>query len=151
MAHLPSDISTSLAHLSRVDSPDSLACWTTTNSALPVTVVIEPAGEPDRHVLETIDAIVVDSEALVAKAAEYLRDELKRGAISLTAADSELVHATDDIVAVPEAVVWSEGSWMVRFGESSLSIGAELGIGVNFVSGSPVSIELLDDDEPIDE
>jgi hypothetical protein len=120
------------------------ACWA---ADLPgggtVSILIEPPAAPTSEARETAAGVIADFAALAEAAAEYLVAELAAPEWGLDAAD--LGRLTTHAFAVPEAVVWEDGTWMLRFAECDLHVGADYGIGVNFVGTGPVGVEDLSD------
>lgn len=49
-------------------------------------------------------------------------------------------------LAAPEAIVWADRTWAIRFAESGLRIADPYGILVTFDGTRPVDIEGLDDE-----
>ena len=80
-------------------------------------------------------------------AADYLRQQLREPRFGLSAAE---LSALDDVpFGDPEAVVWADGSWLLRFAESSLEMADPFGVGVRFEGMTPSAVEDLSDAEPI--
>lgn len=121
---------------------DEFACWA---ADLPgggtVSVLVEPAGPATTESIETAAAVIADFAALADEAAVYLTGELAEPAWGLDAADR--ARLAPPLFAMPEAVVWEDGTWMLRFAQCELAMGAEYGIGVNFVGRQPVGVEDL--------
>jgi len=127
---------------------EEFACWA---ADLPgggtVSILIEPPAAPTDEAVETAAGVIADFAALAEAAAVYLVAELAAPEWGLDAADlGRLSTAAFDM---PEAVVWEDGTWMLRFADCDLQVGADYGIGVNFVGTQPVGVEDLSDaDEP---
>jgi hypothetical protein len=139
---------------SRVDADDSIACWTATvdvegdGSARQVSLVIEPAAVPDSAVLELAADVSVRFGEFARVAADYLRDGLRDPRHGLDGVELGLLDAEEAPFGEPEAVVWADGTWMLRFAESRLDIADPFGIGVLFTGETPDAIEDLSEAEP---
>lgn len=64
---------------------------------------------------------------------------------------SELVEldATESLFGEPEAVIWADGTWLLRFAESRLEMADPFGIGVLFAGTTPYAVEDLSGAEPV--
>ncbi|WEG08900.1 hypothetical protein PU630_16920 [Microbacterium horticulturae] len=142
----PLDAAGTMLHSTAVT--DEFACWA---AELPaggsVSILTEPPSVPTSETLATAAGIIADFAALAEAAARYLVAELATPEWGLDAAD--LGRLSTDAFDVPEAVVWEDGTWMLRFAECDLQVGAEYGIGVNFVGTAPVGVEDLSDADEV--
>ncbi len=133
----------------RVDSPNALPCWAP--SSEPVSIVVEPPADPGESVIDLAARVAIELERFAGRAVDFLCDGLQDPQYGLTPDEIALLSAAERPFGSPEAVIWGDGTWMIRFGESSLRIAEEFGIGVNFNGEQPVSIENLSDAEYVDE
>lgn len=151
MTSLPDVIALDGADLIRIDAPDDIACWTGGigggDGGWTVSIIAEPAEEPTAAAREAAQGVVDEFATLVDAATAFLREELAGPALS--GADRELLHAEDAPFGAPEAVVWQDGTWMLRFAETGLEIGADYGIGVMFAGRVPVAVEDLSDPDEV--
>ncbi|MGN8026768.1 hypothetical protein [Microbacterium sp. 22242] len=150
---LPDTIDLDGATLIRVDAPDDIACWTAGidggDGGATVSIIAEPAEEPSAEAREAAQGIVSDFAALSDAAIRYLVDELAGPHGALTDEDRALLTAEEPPLGAPEAVVWQDGTWMMRFAECGLSIGEEYGVGVMFAGSRPVAVEDLSDPDEL--
>lgn len=148
---LPDAIELDGATLIRIDAPEEVACWTAGveggDGGWTVSIVVEPAEAPSPEARETAQGIVAEFGALAAAAVAFLADEL--AGPSLSAVDHALLAAEEPPFGAPEAVVWQDGTWMMRFAESGLEIGDEFGVGVMFAGRTPVAVEDLSDPDDV--
>lgn len=123
---------------------DEFACWA---AELPgggtVSILVEPAGPATAESIETAAAVIAEFATLAEAASAYLVTALAAPEWGLDAADR--ARLATEAFAVPEAVVWEDGTWMLRFAQCDLAMGAEYGIGVDFVGRQPVGVEDLSD------
>ncbi|QAY59620.1 hypothetical protein ET475_06195 [Microbacterium protaetiae] len=136
----PIDVHGTLLHSTAVT--DDFACWA---ADLPgggtVSILVEPAGPATNEAIETAAGVIADFAALAEAASAYLVTALADPSWGLDAA--ERAGLRPEVFDVPEAVVWEDGTWMLRFAECDLAMGAGYGIGVNFVGTQPVGVEDL--------
>ena len=144
---LPDAIELDAATLIRIDAPEGIACWVAGieggDGGWTVSIVAEPAEAPTAEALETAQGIASEFAGLVDAATAFLTEEL--AGPSLSARDHALLAGEQPPFGAPEAVVWQDGTWMLRFAESALEIGEEYGIGVMFAGRTPVAVEDLSD------
>ena len=88
---------------------------------------------PSDEVLTIAADVLADFDDVVATAREFIADQFG-GAASDPA-----------LFAEPEAVVWNDGTWMLRFADCGLDSASEYGMGVHFVGAAPQSVDLFDD------
>mgnify|MGYP007076009280 CR=1 FL=1 len=138
MSELPDTVTASDAVFVRAESPAEFAHWTSQDAARPVGVIVEPAGVPSDEVLTIAADVLADFDDVVATAREYIAEQL-----GAAASDPALF-------AAPEAVVWNDGTWMLRFADCGLDSASEYGVGVHFVGAAPQSVDLFDDAEHAD-
>nr|WP_187977938.1 hypothetical protein [Mycetocola sp. JXN-3] len=153
MSEIPTTFSAGTAEFVRIESPEELAFWVATVNGADgeheVSLIIEPAAAPEADVLEVAAAVVADFDELVRDALEYLDEALRGPEWALSATDLALLDGPGGAFGEPEAVIWGDGTWMLRFQESALSIAEEFGIGVNFVGRVPQSVEDLSESEEL--
>lgn len=145
MTTLPDTLEIAGTVFERVETPDDLACWSAELAAATVSVVIEPAAEPTAEARETVASVLGDLEGLTAIAAGYLAERLREPAFALTPDELALLDADRTPFAEPEAVVWEDGTWMLRFAEAPLRMADPYGIAVTFVGTAPQTVEDLSD------
>ena len=138
----PIDVHGTALHSTAVT--DEFACWA---AELPgggtISILVEPAGTPTSEAIETAAGVIGDFAALVDAAAAYLVTALADPAGGLDAADR--ARLAPQAFAMPEAVVWEDGTWMLRFAQCDLAMAAEYGIGVDFVGRRTVGVTDLSD------
>lgn len=153
MATLPETIELNGTTLIRIDTPEDIACWTGGveggDGGGTVSIIVEPAEAPSAQAQETAGGIVAEFAALTDAAVRYLVDELAGPRRDLSDADRARLTQDEPPFAAPEAVVWQDGTWMMRFAECGLSIGEEYGIGVMFAGRVPVALEDLSDPDEV--
>jgi len=144
---LPDAIELDGATLIRIDAPEDVACWTAGleggDGGWTVSIVVEPAEAPSAEAMETAQGVVTEFGALTEAAIRYLVEELQDPGLS--APDRALLATEEPPFGAPEAVVWQDGTWMMRFAETGLEIGEEYGVGVTFAGRTPVAVEDLSD------
>jgi hypothetical protein len=142
------------AKFSRVDSDDSIACWTLVMDADgvdetgAVALVIEPAAMPQPVVLGLAGTVISRFDEFAELAADYLRQRLREPQFGLRSCELSALDAAEAPFGEPEAVIWADGSWMLRFAESSLEMADPYGIGVLFAGTIPSAVEDLSQAEP---
>lgn len=154
MTDLPRELRIRDLVLDLLTEGDDLACW---SGVLPreehsmVSIVVEPAAEPSREALDTADGVIDRFDALVDAAADYLTSELPTGQGDLGDADRARLSASPAPFGMPEATVWDDGTWLLRFAEVDLDLAGDLGLAVRFVGTAPVAVEDLSDAEEGDD
>ncbi|MFI2489275.1 hypothetical protein ACH47X_20360 [Promicromonospora kroppenstedtii] len=133
----------------RVESPGSIACWSADADPAnpgdhrPVSVLTEPAVAPDRATLDLAAVVLGRFDELADLAVAYLRERLREPELGLSAPELAMLDAAEPPAAEPDAVVWADGTWMLRFAESRLRMADPYGIGVLFEGTAPSGIEDL--------
>ncbi|MFB6943807.1 MULTISPECIES: hypothetical protein [unclassified Streptomyces] len=151
-AQLPATLHIAGLALRRVEGPPSLACWTgcfpTPAAADPacVSLVTEPPTPPQSATLRLAHDVVSRFDAFVAEAVEYCRIRLREEHFGLTAEELDLLDLPEPPLGVPEATVWADQSWAVRFAETGLRMGDPYGILVTFDGTRPVDVQGIDDE-----
>ncbi|MFF3394070.1 hypothetical protein ACFYW1_24440 [Streptomyces sp. NPDC002669] len=149
---LPATLHIAGLALSRVESPPSLACWSgdfpVPAGADPagVNLVIEPPAPPQPATLRRAHDVVSRFDVLVARAVEYCRVRLREERYGLTAEELDRLDLPEPPWGLPEATVWNDRSWMIRFAESGLGMGDPYGILVTFDGTRPVDVQGADDE-----
>ncbi|MER6096094.1 hypothetical protein ABT154_09580 [Streptomyces sp. NPDC001728] len=152
-AELPATLHIAGLALSRTESPPSLACWT---GYLPrpagtdragMSVVTEPAALPEESTLRLARDVVNRFDAFVDQALEYCRIRLREPRFHLTAEELTWLELPELPMAVPEATVWADRSWAIRFAESRFALADPHGLLVTFDGTQPVDVEGLEDEE----
>ncbi|MDR6867313.1 hypothetical protein J2Y69_001914 [Microbacterium resistens] len=153
MTNLPDPIELDGVLLHRMDAPDDIACWTgevSGDEGRSVSIIAEPPAVPSREALDAGRGVVADFDALAASAARFLVAELAAPGWGLSAEERTRLSAPEPPFDAPEAIVWQDGTWMIRFAECGLAMGEDFGIGVLFAGSTPVSVEDLSDAEDVD-
>ncbi|MDQ4215651.1 hypothetical protein [Microbacterium capsulatum] len=154
MSSLPDSIDIDGVVLTRIEAPDEIACWTAGidggDGGWTVSIVAEPAEEPTTEALEAARGVIADFAALSEAGIRFLVEELAgpagtRSTGALSAEDRARLGAEEAPFGAPEAVIWQDGTWMMRFAETSLAIAGDYGIGVMFAGATPVAVEDLSD------
>lgn len=151
MPDIPTHLNIAGTEFARIDSPDSIACWTATLDSAggdddrSVSIVIEPAASPEQGVLQLAAVVVARFDEFTDLAAEYLQQRLGEPEYRLSDVELLALQGAEPPFGEPEAVIWADGSWMLRFAESRLEIADPYGIGVLFDGTSPCAIEDLSD------
>ncbi|MEV0191062.1 hypothetical protein AB0I39_21285 [Kitasatospora purpeofusca] len=153
-AELPATVRVAGVVLTRVESPPSLACWTgcfpePTGAAAgaALSLVIEPAAPPHEAVLHVAHDVVSRFDVLVDQALEYCRTRLREPHFELAPEELSWLDRPELPLAAPEATVWADRSWAIRFTESRLRLADPHGILVTFDGRQPVDVEGLDDEQ----
>ncbi|MFD0343240.1 hypothetical protein ACFVH0_31935 [Streptomyces sp. NPDC127117] len=141
--------------LSRTESPPSLASWTgyfdVPAGANPagVSLVTEPAAPPDMPTLQLAHDVVSRFDFFVDQALDYCRTRLRERHFGLT--PDELSWLDLDLpelpLAAPEATVWADQTWAIRFTESRLRLADPYGILVTFHRTQPADLQGLSDEQ----
>jgi hypothetical protein len=151
-AELPATLHIAGLALTRVESPPSLACWTGRFPApagadpAGVSLVIEPPVPPQPATLRLAHDVVSRFDVFVARAVKYCRTRLREEHYGLTAEELNLLDLPEPPWGLPEATVWTDRSWMIRFAESGLRMGDPHGILVTFDGTRPVDVQGVDDE-----
>lgn len=149
MADIPPHLDIAGTSFTRIDSPDSLACWTASldsaDGPRSVSIVIDTAAPPGESVLQ-LAAVVVDRfDEFTDAAAGYLQQRLDEPQFGLSETELLALQGAEPPFGEPEAVIWADGSWMLRFAESRLEMADPYGIGVLFEGTTPSGVEDLSD------
>ncbi|MFF0224887.1 hypothetical protein [Streptomyces sp. NPDC004629] len=151
-AKLPETVRIAEVVLTRVESPPSLACW---SGCFPepagavetgLSLLIEPAAPPEEATLRFAHDVMSRFDVLVDQAVEYCRTRLRESQFELTAEELSWLDLPELPLAVPEATVWADQSWAIRFTESRFRLADPYGILVTFNGTQPVDVEGLDDE-----
>jgi hypothetical protein len=134
----------------RADSPADFAHWTSSAPGRAVSIIVEPADVPNDETLAIAGDVAAQFDDVIETALEFVREQLRDAEPALSAGDLALLD-DDGSFADPEAVIWGDGTWMLRFADCGLDIASEYGIGVNFVGAAPQAIDLFDDAEVVDD
>jgi hypothetical protein len=146
MNDLPEEIEVRGTALHRIGLSEELVCW---SAALPgdeprtVSIIVEPAGPPTDAAVDSAAEAIAGFDALAAAASRYLVAEFTDPVWALDSADRARLDGPEAPFDMPEAIIWADGSWMIRFAECGLAMGEEFGIGVRFDGSAPVAIEDL--------
>ncbi|MDH6678409.1 hypothetical protein M2284_002612 [Rhodococcus sp. LBL1] len=146
MDDLPEQIEVRGTVLDRVGLAEEFVCW---SAALPgdeprtVSIVVEPAGPPTDAAVDSAAEAIAGFDGLAAAASRYLVGELTDPGWALDAEDRARLDGPEAPFDLPEAIIWADGTWMIRFAECALAMGEEFGIGVRFVGSAPVGVEDL--------
>lgn len=151
MKSIPEAVHIAGVLFTRVDAPNRLCCWTAQTSGPVVSLVIEPAASPDVDTLDLAAQVLTGFEQFVETAAAFLRVQLRSAQYSLSAEDMALLDNDPPPFAEPEAVIWGDGTWMLRFTESSLSVADDYGIAVHFSGSALLGVEILAEAEPVED
>ncbi|MFJ1616304.1 hypothetical protein ACIODT_36885 [Streptomyces sp. NPDC088251] len=150
---LPSTLHIAGLALTRTESPPSLACWTgyfpEPAGADParICLVIEPAAPPEESTLQLAHDVVSRFGVFVDQALEYCRTRLRERHFELTAEELSRLDLPELPLAVPEATVWADQTWAIRFAESGLRLADPYGILVTFNGTQPVDVQGLDGEQ----
>lgn len=146
MNDLPEEIEVRGSVLDRIPLSEEPACWSATlpgSEQRTVNFVIEPAGPPTDAAVDSAAEAIARFDELAAAASRYLVAELTDPVWALDSVDRERLDEPEAPFGLPEAIIWADGSWMIRFAECGLAMGEEFGIGVRFSGPAPVAIEDL--------
>ncbi|MEU1300708.1 hypothetical protein [Streptomyces shenzhenensis] len=150
---LPATVRIGRVVLKRVESPPSLACWT---GCFPepagavetgMSLVTEPAAPPEEATLHFAHEVVSRFDVLVDRALEYCRTRLRESHFGLTPEELSWLDLPELPLGVPDATVWADRTWAIRFAESRLRLADPYGILVTFNGTRPVDVEGLDDEQ----
>lgn len=151
-SQLPTALHVAGLTLSRTDSPPPLACWTGyfAESAgadrIAISLVIEPAAPPDESTLQLAHDVVSRFGVFVDQALEYCRTRLRERHFELTTDELNWLDLPELPIAAPEATVWADQTWAIRFTESRLRLADPHGILVTFNRTQPVDLQGLTDE-----
>ncbi|MFD3482215.1 hypothetical protein [Streptomyces sp. NPDC058665] len=150
-AELPETVRIAGVVLRRVESPPSLACWAgdfmepAGAVETGISLVIEPAAPPEEATLQFAHDIVSRFDVFADQALEYCRTRLRESHFGLTTEELAWLDLPELPLAVPEAIVWADRTWAIRFTESRLRLADPYGVLVTFDGTRPVDVEGIDD------
>lgn len=77
--------------------------------------------------------------------------ELLREALGASDSSADNLSRLDDDsqFAEPEAVIWADGTWMLRFGGCGLDAASEYGVGISFVGSAQQCVDSFDDADEV--
>ncbi|WP_342280332.1 hypothetical protein [Streptomyces sp. CLV115] len=139
--------------LSRTESPPQFACWTgyfaeaAGTDRIAMSLVTEPAAPPDESTLQLAHDVVSRFGVFVDQALEYCRTRLRERHFGLTADELNWLDLPELPIAAPEATVWADRTWAIRFTESRLGLADPHGILVTFDRTRPVDLQGLTDEQ----
>lgn len=129
----------------RVEAPEGIGCWTAelgdSAEAGSVNILTDDGSTPDPAAVEVAGDIVLNFAELMDVAIAFLREHLHAPDYAISADEQVMIAADPAPFTYPEAAVWADGTWMLRFAESPLQIADPYGVGVLFVGAAPQSIE----------
>lgn len=99
--------------------------------------------------LQLAAVVVAGFDEFTDLAAGYLQQRLAEPEYRLSDAELRTLQGAEPPFGEPEAVIWADGSWMLRFAESRIELADPYGIGVLFEGSSPSGIEDLSDVDPV--
>ncbi|WP_328512486.1 hypothetical protein OG842_24790 [Streptomyces sp. NBC_00376] len=152
-AELPAVLHIAGLALSRVESPPSLACWTgyfpnpAGTAPVATSLLIEPAAPPDEDTLQLAHDVVSRFDAFVDQALEYCRTRLRERHFELTTEELSWLDLPELPLGAPEATVWADQTWAIRFTESRFRLADPHGILVTFNGTQPADVQGLDDEQ----
>ncbi|MFG3531785.1 hypothetical protein ACGF8B_34375 [Streptomyces sp. NPDC047917] len=152
-SQLPATLHIAGLALSRTESPPQLACWTgcfadaAGENQVAVSLVTEPAAPPDESALRLAHDVVSRFDVFVDQALEYCRTRLRERHFGLTADELSQLDLAELPIAAPEATVWADQTWAIRFTESRLRLADPHGILVTFDGTRPVDLQGLTDEQ----
>ncbi|MEU6934393.1 hypothetical protein AB4225_18705 [Streptomyces sp. 2RAF24] len=152
-AKLPATVRIAGVVLRRMESPPSLACWTgcfpepTGAVENAMSLVIEPAAPPEEATLHFAHDVVSHFDVFVDQALAYCRTRLRESHFQLTTEELGWLDLPELPLAAPEATVWADQTWAIRFTESRFRLADPHGILVTFNGRQPVDVEGLDDEQ----
>ncbi|MFB7675862.1 hypothetical protein ACFC26_31095 [Kitasatospora purpeofusca] len=150
---LPATLRIAGLALERTASPPSLACWTgcfpesAGGDAAVVSLVVEPAAPPEEVALQLALDVVSSFDVFVDRAVRYCRTRLRERHFELTPEELSWLDLPELPLAGPEAVVWADRSWAIRFTESRFRLADPFGILVTFNGTQPVDVQGLEDED----
>lgn len=113
-----------------------------------MSIVVDPAALPAQRVLQLAAVVVARFDEFTDLASVYLQQRLDEPQFGLKEVELLALQGAEPPFGEPEAVIWADGSWMLRFAESRLELADPYGIGVLFDGTSPCGIEDLSDADP---
>lgn len=129
----------------RVEAPEGIGCWTAELGDAPdagsVNILTDDGSRPDPAAIEVAGDIAANFTELQDVAIAFLREHLHAPDYDVSDEEQALIAADPAPFDYPEAAVWADGTWMLRFAESPLQIADPYGVGVLFVGSAPQSIE----------
>ncbi|MDX3310614.1 hypothetical protein P1S61_16325 [Streptomyces sp. ME08-AFT2] len=150
---LPATLHIAGLAFTRTESPPSLACWTgcfpesAGGNAAVVSLVIEPAAPPEEVTLQLAHDVVSRFDVFVGQALRYCRTRLRERHFELTPEELSWLDLPELPLAVPEAVVWADQTWAIRFTENRLRLADPYGILVTFDGTQPVDVQGIEDEQ----
>ncbi|MFF5931989.1 hypothetical protein [Streptomyces hydrogenans] len=150
---LPATLRVAGLALKRTESPPSLACWTgcflepTEGTTVSISLVTEPAAPPDEGTLQLVHDVASRFDVFVDRAVGYCRARLRERRFDLTSEELSWLDLPELPLAVPEAVVWADQSWAIRFTESRFRLADPYGILVTFNGTQPIDVECVEDEQ----
>ncbi|MFF1648872.1 hypothetical protein [Streptomyces sp. NPDC058240] len=150
---LPATLHIAGLALIRTESPPSMACWTgyfpvpTGADPAGMSLVIEPAAPPEDSTLRLAHDVVSRFDVFVDQALEYCRTRLRERHFELTTEELSWLDLPELPLALPEATVWADQTWAIRFAGSRFRLADPYGILVTFDGTQPVDIQSLDDEQ----
>ncbi|MDQ0707375.1 MULTISPECIES: hypothetical protein [Arthrobacter] len=154
MADIPHHLDIAGTAFTLIDAPEPIACWTASleaahgGSSPTVNIIVEPAAEPGPEVLRLTAEVIARFGELADVAGAYLREELREPGFGLRDDELQALRSDQPPFGEPEAVIWDDGGWMLRFTESPLELADPYGIGVLFEGMTPSAVEDLSDPDP---
>ena len=151
MADIPQHLDIAGTAFTLIDSPEGMACWTamleSADDAGPraVSVLMEPAAQPGQDLLALTADVIARFDELTGLAGAYLREQLAEPRFGLRDDELLALRGGEPLFGGPEAVIWDDGGWMLRFTESRLDLADPHGIGVLFEGMAPSAVEDLSD------
>lgn len=130
-----------------------MACWTgcfpesAAGDAAVVSLVIEPAAPPEEVALRLALDVVSSFDVFVDRAARYCRTRLRERHFELTPEELSWLDLPELPLAGPEAVVWADRTWAIRFTESRFRLADPFGILVTFNGTQPVDVQGSEDEQ----
>ncbi|MFD9427203.1 MULTISPECIES: hypothetical protein [unclassified Streptomyces] len=150
---LPATLHIAGLALRRTEGPPSLACWagyfpgSAGGNPAGISLVIEPAAPPEEATLQLAHEVASHFDVLVAQALRYCRARLRESHFELTPEELSWLDLPELPLAVPEAVVWADQTWAIRFTESRLRLADPYGILVTFNGTQPVDVQGVEDEQ----
>ncbi len=130
-----------------------MACWTgcfpesAGGNAAVVSLVVEPVAPPEEVALQLALDVVSSFDVFVDRAVRYCRTRLRERHFELTAEELSWLDLPELPLAGPEAVVWADRTWAIRFTESRFRLADPFGILVTFNGTQPVDVQGLEDED----
>ncbi|WP_287899035.1 hypothetical protein [Arthrobacter sp.] len=155
MTDIPLQLDIAGTAFTLIDAPEPIACWTASLEAADagpsptVNIIVEPAALPGPEILQLTAQVIAHFDELADVAGAYLRDELSAPGFGLSDDELGALRSGQPPFGGPEAVIWDDGGWMLRFTESTLELADPYGIGVLFEGMTPSAVEDLSDPDPV--